>query len=134
MCIFSTLVWPTLNEGQNNSKSRKNRWPCLSLKRVSKSTLKFQLRESRQKCIFSSLFDQPLTRAKIATNLIKIGFHVYLSNSYLNPLSKLNLEKVDDSAYFQPWFGQPWTRAEITLNLIKIGFHAYLSNGYLNLL
>ena len=71
-------------------------------------------------------------RAKIAPNLVKTGVHDYLSNGYLNPLSKLNSEKVDKSAYFQPWFDQHWTRAKISPNLIKIGFHAYLSNGYLN--
>ena len=66
-------------------------------------------------------------RAKIAPNLIKMGFHAYLSNSYLNLLSKLNSEKVDKSAYFQPGL-----RAKIAPNLIKLGVHAYLSNGYLN--
>ena len=71
-------------------------------------------------------------RAKIALNLIKIGVHAYLSNGYLNPLSKLNSEKVHKSAYFQHWFDQPLTRAKIAPNLIKIGVHAYLSNGYLN--
>ena len=40
--------------------------------------------------------------AKIDPNLIKIGVHAYLSNDYLNPLSKLDSEKVDKSAYFQP--------------------------------
>ena len=39
-------------------------------------------------------------RAKIDPNLIKIGVHAYLSNGYLNPLSKLNSVKVDKSAYF----------------------------------
>ena len=32
--------------------------------------------------------------AKIAPNLIKIRVHAYLSNGYLNPLSKFNSEKV----------------------------------------
>ena len=41
-CIFSTFVWPSLNEGQNSSKSHKNRCPCLSLKWVSKSTSKLE--------------------------------------------------------------------------------------------
>ena len=45
-CIFSTFVWPSLNEGQNSSKSHKNRCPCLSLKWVSKSTLKFEFSEN----------------------------------------------------------------------------------------
>ena len=45
-CIFSTFVWPSLNEGQNSSKSHKNRCPCLSLKWVSKSTLKFEISEN----------------------------------------------------------------------------------------
>ena len=44
-CIFSPFVWPSLNEGQNRSKSHKNRCPCLSLKWVSKSTLKFEFWE-----------------------------------------------------------------------------------------
>ena len=39
-------------------------------------------------------------RAKIAPNLIKIGVHSYLSNAYLNPLSKINSKKVDKSAFF----------------------------------
>ena len=71
-------------------------------------------------------------RAKITPNLIKIGVHAYLSNGYLNPLSKLNSEKVNKSAYFQPWFDQPCTEANIAPNLINIGVHAYLLNGYLN--
>ena len=33
-------------------------------------------------------------RAKKAPNLIKISVRAYLSNEYLNPLSKLNSEKV----------------------------------------
>ena len=49
--------------------------------------------------IFNLWFDQPLRRDKIAPNLIKIGFHAYLSNGYLNPLSKLNSKKLDKSAY-----------------------------------
>ena len=39
---------------KKNSKSHKNRSPCLSLKWVYKSTLKFQFPESRQKCILGS--------------------------------------------------------------------------------
>ena len=46
-------------------------------------------------------------RAKIDPNLIKIDFHASLSNGYLNPLSKLNSDKVDKNAYFQPWFDYP---------------------------
>ena len=65
-------------------------------------------------------------RAKIAPNLKKIGVHAYLSNGYLNAVSKLNSEKVDKSAYFLPWFDQPRTRAKIAPNLIKLGVHAYL--------
>ena len=49
------MVWPTLNEGQNNYKYHKNRCPWLPLKWVSKSTLSFQFWESRQKCIISTL-------------------------------------------------------------------------------
>ena len=64
-------------------------------------------------------------------NLIKI-VHAYLSNGYINPLSELNFEKVDKSAYFKPCFEQTWMSAKIAPNLIKIGVHAYLSNGYLN--
>ena len=93
-CIFSTLQ-PTLNEGQNNSKSHKNRCPCLSLKWVPKSVLKTQFWESRQKCIFSTLVRLALNAGKIAPIPIKIGVHTYLSNGYLNPLSKLNFEKVE---------------------------------------
>ena len=69
-------------------------------------------------------------RAKIAPNIIKLGVHAYLSNWYLNPLLKLNCEKVDKSAYFECWFDL--TSAKTTPNLIKIGVHAYLSNGYIN--
>ena len=45
--------------------------------------------------------------AKIAPNLIKIGFDAYHSNGYIDPVSKLNYEKVDKSASLQPWFYQP---------------------------
>ena len=51
-CIFSTFVWPSLNEGQNSSKSHKNWCPCLSLKWVSKSTLKFEFLENRKNAMF----------------------------------------------------------------------------------
>ena len=44
---------------------------------------------------------------KLAPKLIKLGFHAYLSNGYVNPLSKLNSEKVNKSASFQPWFDKP---------------------------
>ena len=40
-------------------------------------------------------------RTKIAPNLIKIGFHAYVSNGYLNPLSNVNSKKVDKSGYFK---------------------------------
>ena len=53
-CIFTTLVWTTLNEGQNSSKSYKNKCPCLSLKWVPKSIFKTQLWETWQNCIFST--------------------------------------------------------------------------------
>ena len=71
-------------------------------------------------------------RDKITPNHKQIGVHAYISNGYLNPLSKLNFNNVDNSAYFQPWFEQPSTRAKIAPNIIKISVHAYLSNGYLN--
>ena len=64
--------------------------------------------------------------------LIKIGFHAYISNRYLNTIAKLNSKKVNKSAYFQPWFDQPWTTTKIAPNLIKIDVCAYLSNGYIN--
>ena len=126
---ISSLVWLTLNEGQNSSKSHKNRYSCLCLKWLSKSTLKIQFWESKKKCIFSTLVWPTLNEAKIAPNLIKIGVHAYLSNGYLNQLSKHNSEKIDKSGYFQPRFDQPWTRSKIAPNMIKIGVHAYLSNS-----
>ena len=43
----------------------------------------------------------------MSPNVIKIGDDAYLSNGYLNPLSKLNSKKIDKSAGFQPWFEQP---------------------------
>ena len=39
-------------------------------------------------------------RAKLDPNIIKIGVHAYLSNGYLNPLSKLNFEKVEKMHLF----------------------------------
>ena len=65
-------------------------------------------------------------------HISQIGVHAYLSNGYLNPLSKCNFEEVDRSAYFQPSFDQDRTRDKIAPNLIKINVLAYLSNGYLN--
>ena len=53
-CIVSTLVWQTLNEGQNRFKYHKNRCPSVSIIRVSKSTLRFWFLESQQKCVFST--------------------------------------------------------------------------------
>ena len=94
-CIFSTLVWPTFNEGQNNCKSHKNRSPCLSLKWVSKSTLKFQFRESQQKCIFLNLVWPTLNEGQHSSKFHKNRYmHAYLSNGYLIPLSNFNSEKV----------------------------------------
>ena len=49
-CIFSTFVWPSLNEGQNSSKSHKNRCPCLSLKWVSKIYFKIWIFRQWKKC------------------------------------------------------------------------------------
>jgi len=43
-------------------------------------------------------------RPIIAPNFIKIRFHAYLSNGYVNPHSKLNSKKVERSAYFKLWF------------------------------
>ena len=98
--IFSTLVWPTLYEGQNSYKSHKNRWPCLSLKWVPKSTFKTQLWESRQKCIFSNLVWQTLNKGQNSSKSHKICVCAYLSNGYLNLLWNFNFKKVDKSAYF----------------------------------
>ena len=131
-CIFSTLVWPTLHVGQNTFEYHKNTFPWLSLKWVLKSTFKTQFRESWQKCIFSTLVCPTLNEGQNSSKSHKIGVHVYLSNASLNPLSKLNSEKVDKTAYSQPWSYQPWTGAKIAPNIVKIGVHAYLSNGYLN--
>ena len=39
-------------------------------------------------------------RAKITLNVIKIGVNAYLSNGYLNPLLKLNSEKVEKMHIF----------------------------------
>ena len=103
-CIFATLVLPTLNEGQNSSKSHKNRCACLSLKWVYISTLNFNSEKVDKSAYFEPWIDQPSTRAKIARNLIKIVFHAYVSNRYLNPLSKLNSEKVEKVNLFNLFF------------------------------
>ena len=118
-----------MKEGPNSSKFHKNRCPCLSVRWVPKTTFKTQFRKSRQKCIFWTLVWPTLNEKKIAPNLLKIGVDAYLSNVYLNWLSKVNSKKGDKSAYFQPLFDQPWTWAKIAPNIIKIGVHAYLSNG-----
>ena len=73
-------------------------------------------------------------RTKVTPNVIKIGVHAYISNGYLNPLSKFNSEKVNKRAYFKPWFDQTSTMAKIAPNLKKIGVHAYLSHGCQNLI
>ena len=44
---------------------------------------------------FQPWFDQPQMGAKITRNLRKIGVLSYVSNGYLNPLSKHNSEKVE---------------------------------------
>ena len=101
-CIFLSLVWTTLNGGQNSSQYHKNRCPCLSLKWIHKSTFKPQFWESKKSAYFQPLFDQPWMRDKIAPNILKIGLHAYLSNGYLNPLSKLNSEKDEKSTSYEP--------------------------------
>ena len=62
----------------------KNRCPCLSLKWVPKSTSKTQFQESRQKCIFSTLFWTILNEDQNSSKSQKKGVHSYLSNAYLN--------------------------------------------------
>ena len=70
-------------------------------------------------------------RAKIAPNLIEIGIRAYLSNGHLNPLSKLNSEKVEKAHIVDLVLTNLERGPKIAPNLIKIGLHAYLSNGYL---
>ena len=69
-----------------------------------KSTLKFNSEKVDKSAYIQPWHDLPRTREKIAPNLIKIVVHAYLSNGYLNEISKRNLEKVEKSAAFQPWF------------------------------
>ena len=134
-CIFSTLVWPTLNEGQNSSKSHKNRYPCLCFKWVSKSTLKFNFEKFVKSAYFQPWFKQPWTRAKIAPNLIKIGFHAYFSSWYIGPKSTLK-NPFRESRQKRTFSTLVWPTLNMGLapNIIKNGVRAYLSNGYLNLL
>ena len=81
-CMFSTLVSTTLNMGQNSPKSPKNRCPCFSLKRVSKSNLKFSISSKSTK---EHIFNLRLTNVEqIAPNLRKVGVHAYFSIGYLN--------------------------------------------------
>ena len=67
-CIISTLVWPTLNEGQNNSKYHKNRCRCLSLKWIPKSTFKIQFRECWKKFLFSTFVWPTLNKGQNSSN------------------------------------------------------------------
>ena len=71
-CIFSAFVWPSLNEGQNSSKSHKNRCPCLSLKWVSKSTLNLNFQKMEKMQRFRPWFDEVWSRSKMARNPKKI--------------------------------------------------------------
>ena len=114
------MVWQTLNEGQNSFKSHKNRCPCLSLKWVSKSTLKFQYRESRKNCIFSTLVWPTLNDAQNSSKSHINRFPCLSLKWVLKSTSKTKFretwQKLND---FQPCFDQPRTRAKITPNLIK---------------
>ena len=80
---------------------------CL-LKWVPKSTFKFHFWKRRQKCILP-WFDHPWLRAKIAPNIIKICVHAYLSNGYLNRLSKLNSKRESTKVHI---FNLGWTNIE----------------------
>ena len=131
--IFN-LVWPTLNEGKDKSKSHKNRCPCLFVKWVSKSTLKFEYRESRQNCLFSTLVWPALNKGqnsfKSHKNRCPCLSLKWVSKSTL----KFQFREIRQKCIFSTLFDQPWARSKIAPNLIRIDILAYLSNGYLNLL
>ena len=87
-CIVSSLVWQTLNEGQNSSKSCKNRCSCLSLNLVPKSTFKTELWESQQKCIISSLVWPTL-------NVLEFECHLDLQADSFNNVCSKYMENED---------------------------------------
>ena len=126
------MVCPTLTKGQYSSKYHKNRCPCLSLKWVSKSTLKSKFLKSRKSYIFSTLVWPTLNEGQNSSKSHKNRFPCLSLKWVPKSTFKTKFKKVDKSAYFQPWFDQLWSRAKIAQNLIKIGVHVYLSNGYLN--
>ena len=123
-CIFSNLVWPTLNEGQNSSKYHKNRCRCLSLKWVSKSTLKFQFREFQQKCIFSTLVWPNFNKGQNSSKSHKNRCHLLSLTCVSKSTFKTQLWECQKTAY-----SQPWMRSKIAPNIMKIGANAYFSNG-----
>ena len=128
------MVWQTLNEGQNSSKSHNNRCPCLSLKWVLKSTLKTQFWESWKKCIVSTLAWATLNEGQNSSKSHKNRCPFLSLKSVPKSTFKFHFWKSQQSAYFQLLFDHSCRRAKIALNLIKISVHAYLWNGYLNLL
>ena len=73
-----------------------------------------------------------MNEAKIAPNLINIGFHAYPSIGYLNPISNSILIKLRNAHIFNLSLTNLQRGEKTTPNFINIGVHAYLSNGYLN--
>jgi len=82
---------------------------------------------------FRPWFDQVWLGSKIARNPLKVCMHGYLSNGYLNFLSKFNYEKVKKISYLRPLLDQPWITNKIASNIVKVGVHSYFPNAQINL-
>jgi len=82
---------------------------------------------------FRPWFDQVWLGCKIARNPLKVCMHGYLSNGYLNFLSKLNYEKVRKISSLRPLLNQRWIRNKIAPNIVKVSLYSYLPNAQINL-
>ena len=78
-------------------------------------------------------FHQVYLRSKIAQNPVKACMHGYLSNGYLNSLSKFNYKKDEKLTSLRPLLEQPLITIKIAPNIMKVSMHSYLSNATINL-
>ena len=65
------------------------------------------MRNWKQMQPFRPWFHQVFLRSKIAQNPLKVCMHGYLSNGYLNYLSKFNDKKAEKITSLRPLLEQP---------------------------
>ena len=144
--------------GEKSSKRRESLSVRLSIKRASKSMIKFKFEKLVRSETLSFIFARVgLEGVKLARTVAKVGVQVFIWNGLPNLWSNLTLRiwskvKIRDSIslsfglkegkmalrnwkqikHFRTWFHQVSLRSKIAWNPLKVCMHGYLSNGYLN--